>query len=170
MSSINYDLSKIKAFIFDIDGVLSPSLVAMDESGNPVRSFNVKDRYAIKKAIKEGFTIAVISGANTIAVRSFLLSLGIKNENQYLGAINKMKNLTLFLESNQLELGSIAYIGDDIPDLEIVATVGLGVAPVDAAPEVIAKAMYISQKAGGQGVIREVIEQVLKAQGKWCEI
>lgn len=165
MSSINYDLTKIKAFIFDVDGVLSPSVIPMNNEGEPVRMLNVKDRYAIGKAIKEGFHVGVITGAKTFAVRSYYEQLGVKF--LYMQSNKKYLDLVDFMAKTKVELAEIAYSGDDIPDLEVMAKVGLSISPADAAYEIRNVAKYISHLDGGEGVARDIIEQVLKAQEKW---
>lgn len=165
MSSINYDLSKIRAFIFDVDGVLSPSLIPMNDRGEPVRLLNVKDRYAIVKAIKKGFEIGVITGAKTSAVRRYYEQLGIKY--LYMQSDDKLADLDDFIDKTKIPINQIVYSGDDMPDLEVMKRVGLSVSPADAAYEIRNIAKYISHLDGGHGIARDVIEQVLKAQDKW---
>lgn len=165
MSSINYDLKKIKAFIFDVDGVLSPSIIPMDAQGAPVRLLNVKDRYAIGKALKEGFQVGIITGAKTFPVRIYYENLGVKH--LYMDSANKYVDFEDFLSSTGLEIDEVAFSGDDIPDLQIAKKVGLSVAPADAAYEIRGVAKYISQLKGGEGIAREIIEEVLRAQDLW---
>lgn len=165
MSSINYDLSKIKAFVFDVDGVLSPSVIPMNNEGEPVRMLNVKDRYALGKAIREGFRVGVITGAKTSAVQAYYKQLGIQH--LYMNSNNKMADLLDFIGETKVLQEEIAYSGDDIPDLNVMKNVGLSVAPADAASEIRSIAKYITHLKGGEGIARDVIEQVLKAQGKW---
>lgn len=165
MSSINYDLTQIKAFVFDIDGVLSPSTINLDHEGNPIRMFNVKDRYAIRKAIEEDFLVSIISAANTDSVRNFFFGLGIKH--LYLSSSNKKDDLLDFASKNKLTLNEVAYSGDDIPDLEAMKIAGLSIAPNDAATDILDVAKYISRRKGGEGIARDVIEQTLRSQNKW---
>lgn len=165
MSSINYDLCKIKAFIFDVDGVLSPSVIPMNSDGEPVRMLNVKDRYALGRAVKSGFQVAVITGAKTTAVRLYYEQMGIKN--LYMDSVDKFDDLNEFMSKSGLSFDQILYSGDDIPDLKVMKHVGLPVAPADAAYEIRNVAKYISHLNGGDGIARDVIEQVLKAQDKW---
>lgn len=165
MSSINYDLTKIKAFIFDIDGVLSPSVIPMNAEGEPIRMLNVKDRYALGKALKLGFHIAIITGAKTFPVKAYYKQLGIKH--LYMNSINKYIDFEDFIQVTGVQIDEIAFSGDDIPDLEIMKKVGLSVAPADAAYEIRSVAKYISHQKGGEGIARDIIEQVLKAQGLW---
>lgn len=165
MSSINYDLSKIKAFIFDVDGVLSPSMIPMNSEGEPVRMLNVKDRYAFSRALSEGYSIAIITGAKTQAVQTYYEMLGVKF--LYMNSKDKMIDLVDFIDKTGADLENIAYSGDDIPDLEVIKKVGLSIAPADAASEIRSIAKYITHLKGGEGIARDVIEQVMKTQGKW---
>lgn len=165
MSSINYDLRKIKAFVFDVDGVLSPSSIPMDDRGLPIRFFNVKDRYALRHALRRGFIVAIISGAKTESIRLFFDELGVKE--LFLNSSDKEKDYVVLKEKMHLEDAEILYSGDDIPDLKIMERVGLPIAPADASHEIISIAKYVSLKNGGDGVARDVIEQVMRAQDKW---
>ncbi len=165
MSGIPYDLNKIKAFAFDVDGVLSPSTIPMHISGEPLRMVNIKDGYAIQLAVKMGFPIAIITGGNTEAVRKRFEGLGVKDI--FLGASAKLPIYESWLKKYQLCDEEVLYMGDDIPDIEIMRRVGLAVAPRDAAVDILEIAHYISTFDGGMGCAREVIEQVLRAQNKW---
>lgn len=165
MSGIPYDLNKIKAFAFDVDGVLSPSTIPMHISGEPLRMINIKDGYAIQLAVKMGFPIAIITGGNTEAVRKRFEGLGVKDI--FLGASAKLPIYESWLKKYQLYDDEVLYMGDDIPDIEIMRRVGLAVAPRDAAVDILEIAHYISTFDGGMGCAREVIEQVLRAQNKW---
>ncbi len=165
MSSINYDLTKIKAFIFDVDGVLSANRVALSESGEPMRTVNIKDGYALQLAVKRGYIVGIITGAYTDAVRLRFERLGV----QYIYMKSAVKTIDYadFIQKAGLKKEEVLYAGDDIPDYEVMHMVGLPVAPADAAPEIKALSHYISQKNGGEGVARDVIEQTMKAQGHW---
>ncbi|MGN1245648.1 MAG: KdsC family phosphatase [Muribaculaceae bacterium] len=165
MSSINFDLRKIRAIAFDVDGVLSPSTIPMAESGEPLRMVNVKDGYALQLAMKMGYIIAIISGARTEAVKVRFHGLGIADV--YTGVSIKLPCLLKWMDKHSLKPDEVAFVGDDIPDLEVMRHVGLPVAPADAAPEVKEVAKYISPVAGGYGCGRDVIEQIMKAQGTW---
>ena len=158
-------LSSIKAFVFDVDGVLSSSFVPLYPNGEPMRTANLKDGYAIQFAIKKGFIIGIISGAKTEAVRVRFSSLGVKDI--YLAACNKMVCLKDFLENNKLNAGDVLYMGDDIPDYQVMQAVGVPVCPADAVPEIKEISCYISHVKGGEGCARDVIEQVMRAQDKW---
>ncbi|MDR0413035.1 MAG: HAD hydrolase-like protein [Dysgonamonadaceae bacterium] len=167
MSNINYDLTKVKAFLFDVDGVLSPDSIPLHPSGEPMRVINTKDGYAMQLAAKQGFQLGIITGGDSVAVRKRFESLGFRYI--YLKARYKLDEFNDFLQKTGLRPEEICYVGDDIPDYEIMERVGLPACPADAVPEIKAIAKYISHKGGGLGVGRDVIEQVLKAQGKWMK-
>ncbi|WP_321436622.1 HAD-IIIA family hydrolase [uncultured Bacteroides sp.] len=165
MSTINYDLKKIKAMAFDVDGVLSAEMIPLHPSGEPMRCVNIKDGYALQLAVKHGFHIAIITGGRTNSVRIRFQGLGIND--LYLGSSIKINDYNDFKKKYNLEDEEILFMGDDIPDLEVLQSCGLPCCPADAAPEVKAASVYISHKNGGYGCGRDVVEQVLKAQGKW---
>lgn len=165
MSSINYDLTQIKAVVFDVDGVLSPSVIPMDNDGVPQRMANIKDGYAMQYAVKCGLKLAIITGANTEAVRVRYNNLGIKDV--FIGAAHKAPILTEWMGENKLTPAEVAYVGDDVPDYEPMMLVGLRVAPADAAWDIRNIANYVSHADGGYGVARDLLEQVLRAKGKW---
>ena len=167
MSNINYDLTKIKGFVFDVDGVLSPDSIPLHPNGEPMRVINTKDGYAMQLAVKQGFLMGIITGGNTESVRNRFESLGFQHV--YLKARYKINEFNDFLQKTGLSPDDICYVGDDIPDYEIMKIVGLPACPADAAPEIKAISKYISHKTGGKGVGRDIIEQVLKAQDKWMK-
>ncbi|MDR0348380.1 MAG: HAD-IIIA family hydrolase [Tannerella sp.] len=167
MSSINYDLTKIKAFVFDVDGVLSSDCIPMDENGNPMRTVNIKDGYALQLAVKLGYHVAIITGAYTENITKRFGRLGIRHI--YLCSAIKINDYNDFMLKTGLKDEEIAYAGDDIPDAEIMQRVGLPVAPASAAPEIRQLAKYVSLKNGGEGIARELIEQTLKAQERWMK-
>jgi 3-deoxy-D-manno-octulosonate 8-phosphate phosphatase (KDO 8-P phosphatase) len=165
MSSINYDLTKIKAFVFDVDGVLSNESIPLYPNGDPMRMVNVKDGYALQLAIKKGFHVGIITGGYTEAVELRFSRLGV--DHIYMKSTVKINDFNDFLSKTKLSNEEVLYAGDDIPDFEIMSVVGLPVAPADAAPEIKQVAKYISHRKGGEGVARDVIEQTMKAQGSW---
>ena len=165
MSSINYDLNKIKAVVFDVDGVLSCDVIPLHPNGDPMRTVNIKDGYALQLAVKKGYQVAIITGGYTEAVRIRFSRLGITHI--YMKSAVKLNDYQDFLEKTGLQPEEVMYAGDDIPDYEVMKLVGLPVAPADAAPEIKRIAKYISHKNGGHGVARDVIEQTMKAQGNW---
>lgn len=162
---INYDLKKIKAIFFDVDGVLSSETIPMDSSGEPMRTLNIKDGYAIQFAVKCGLHIAIITGGKTEAIRKRYQGLGVKDI--YLGAAVKTREYNELMNKYNLRPEEVLYMGDDIPDYEVLTMVGLPCCPADAAPEIKNICKYISHKEGGKGCGRDVIEQILRAQGKW---
>ena len=160
-------LKHINTFILDIDGVLTDGTVMVTTSGEMLRSMNIKDGYALKTAIDKGFNICIISGGSNEGVRVRLNGLGITDV--FLGAHNKIEQLNTYLESKNVDLKQVLYMGDDIPDYPVMKLVGLPTCPQDAAPEIKAISKYVSHKNGGKGAVRDVIEQVLKVQDKWLD-
>ena len=165
MSTINYDLKKIKAIAFDVDGVLSADMIPLHPSGEPMRTVNIKDGYAIQLAVKKGLRIAIITGGRTEAVRIRFSALGVTY--LYMGSAVKIHDYREFRDKYGFTDEEIMYMGDDVPDIEVMQECGLPCCPKDAAHEVKKVAKYISQAAGGYGCGRDVIEQVLKVNGKW---
>lgn len=165
MSGINYNLKQIRALVFDVDGVLSPSTIPMDDSGTPIRMVNIKDGYALQLAVKKGLRIAIITGGNTENVRIRFAALGIRDI--FLGVSHKIDVFRQWMFDNSLDPSEVIYMGDDIPDLPCLRAAGLPCCPYDACGEVRMTAAYISPLAGGYGCGRDVLEQVLKAQGQW---
>lgn len=162
---INYDLNKIKAIIFDIDGVLSAETITLSPEGEPLRTVNIKDGYAIQLAVKLGLRIAIMTGAKTQAVRRRYEGLGV--EDVYIGCSVKIKTYEEFLQKYGLADEEVMFMGDDIPDLEVMRRVGCPVCPKDACPEILEESRYVSHLRGGYGCGRDVIEQTLRAQDKW---
>ena len=165
MSGINYDLKKIRGLVFDVDGVLSPSTIPMAVDGTPMRMINIKDGYALQLAVKAGIKIAIITGADSKAIKVRYNGLGI--DDVYLKASRKVPLMAEWMTSNDLSADEVAYVGDDIPDYEAMKLAGLKIAPRDAAVEIKALADYVSPCDGGYGVARDVLEQILRAQGVW---
>lgn len=165
MSGIDYDLTKIKAFAFDVDGVLSPSTIPLGNDGLPQRMVNIKDGYALQLAVKKGFRIAIITGGTSEAVRARFAGLGIKDI--FMGSSKKLPILREWMSREALDAGEVAFMGDDIPDLPCLRHVGLPCAPFDACWECKETARYVSKFTGGHGCARDLIEQTMKAQGLW---
>lgn len=162
---IDYDLKKIKAVVFDVDGVLSAETIGMDDEGQPLRTINIKDGYAIQLAVKMGLRIAIITGGKSPAIAKRYAYLGV--EDIYMGAAVKIESYEDFLRKYRLVDQEVIFMGDDIPDFEVMRRVGCPCCPADACVEVKAISTYISQRRGGYGCARDVLEQVLQAQGKW---
>ena len=159
------NLIDIKAFIFDVDGVLTDGKLLISESGELLRSMNVKDGFAMKFAIDNGFKIGIISGGTNEAVRSRLEKLGI--EEIHLKSHDKIIHFENFVKKFEFDAKNILVMGDDIPDIPIIKAAGIGTCPQDAVPEVKSACQYISKNNGGKGAVRDVIEQVMKIQNKW---
>ena len=168
MSNIKYDLSIIKAFLFDVDGVLSSDCIPLSENGDPVRTVNIKDGYALQLAVKQGYQVGIITGAYTENIRLRFERLGVQHI--YLGSSQKMIDYEDFLRKTGLKDENIVYVGDDMPDYDVMKRAGLPVAPASAAPEIKEIAKYISARNGGEGVARDIIEQTMKAQGRWGQL
>ena len=162
---INYDLTKIRAVIFDVDGVLSGSTIGMYEDGQPARTINIKDGYAIQLAVKLGLHIVIITGGNAPSVSRRYEGLGVKEV--HLSAGIKIEKYREVMQRLGLSSDEVLYMGDDIPDYEVMMECGLPCCPCDAAPEIQQIARYVSPLAGGYGCVRDVIEQVLRAKGLW---
>ncbi len=161
-------LHHIKAFVFDIDGVLTNGIFQIGPDGQPIRNLNSKDGYAIQLAIKKGYIVAVISGGKCEGVKALLKRLGLTDI--YMSASHKMDSWKDFLavhEHSGLKAENILYMGDDIPDYHVMLEAGIGAAPSNAAPEIRQIAQYVSPKNGGEGCVRDVIEQTLKLQDNW---
>ena len=167
MSKIAYDLGLIKGFAFDVDGVLSAETIPLHPNGEPCRTVNIKDGYSLHLAAKQGVLLGIITGGKTEAVRKRFLSLGLAAENIYLGSSVKIHDYCDFRDRHGLKDEEILYVGDDIPDLEVMRMCGLPCCPKDAVPEVKAVSRYISYADGGYGCGRDIVEQVLKVQGLW---
>ncbi len=158
-------LKDINVFCFDVDGVFTNNIVTLMDNGEQLRTANVRDGYAVQLAVKSGLHIAIISGGKGEGLRKRFEGLGLKNI--FLGASNKMEVFQKFLVDNQLEASQVCYMGDDIPDYQVMKHVGLACCPADAAQEIKSIAHHISQAKGGEGCVRDVLEQALKLKGIW---
>ncbi len=168
MAFFKEELSNIKAFVFDVDGVLSKDTSPLGLDGNPVRTANVKDGFAIINAIKSGFPVAIITGGNTEQVKKRYQYLGVQHI--FTGVKDKIPCLEEFLETVGLKAEDVLYMGDDLPDLRVMQMVGLPACPADAATEIKEISKYVSDRIGGDGCVRDVIEQVMRAHGKWASV
>jgi 3-deoxy-D-manno-octulosonate 8-phosphate phosphatase (KDO 8-P phosphatase) len=165
MAFFKEELQNVKAFVFDVDGVLSRDLSPLDETGEPMRTANVKDGYAIRIAISKGYPIAIVSGARNENIRKRYNNLGIKDI--YLAVKNKTVCFNEFLTKYNLKAENTLFMGDDIPDYELMLLSGIPTCPADAVNEIKTVSKYISDRNGGEGCVRDVIEQVLRAAGLW---
>lgn len=160
-------LHKITTFIFDYDGVLTDGTVFPSADGDLMRAANVKDGYAMQLAIKKGYRIAIISGGYSKSMEQRLKALNISDV--FLSVSNKREVYDNYIKEHDLKNEEILYMGDDIPDYELLKTVGVGTCPKDAAEEILEIVDYISHKPGGRGAVRDILRQVMKLQGNWFD-
>lgn len=165
MESFLTKLKDITTFIFDVDGVLTDGSIFVAEDGVQSRAFNIKDGYALQLAVKCGYNVAAISGSRSKSALFRLNSLGVNDV--YMGAHTKTERFKIYIEEKSINPANILYMADDIPDLGVMKLVGLPVCPADAAEEIKAICTYVSPFAGGKGCARDIIEKVMKVQGKW---
>ena len=158
-------LKNINTFIFDYDGVFTSGTLIMMMEGEPLRTAYVKDGYAIQLAAKKGYNIVIISGGKSETINNRFTALKIKDV--FIGAENKVKIFNNYIKKHNIKTENTLYMGDDIPDFEVMKKAGLPCCPSDASEEIKSISKYISDKKGGEGCVRDIIEQVLKIQGKW---
>lgn len=165
MSGFKSDLQKVKAFVFDVDGVLSRDTSPLSSTGDPVRTANVKDGFAIRTAIASGFPVAIITGGFVERVRLRHEYLGVQH--YYEKISDKVECLDDFCRKTGVSPENVLYMGDDIVDYPAMLKCGMPVCPHDAADDIKTISRYVSPKIGGEGCVRDVIEQTLKVQCKW---
>ncbi len=165
MANFKEDLRKIKAFAFDYDGVFTNAEVLIHPTGELLRTSSMRDGFAIAHAVKKGYPIAIISGGKSFTVRMRLEGIGVNDV--YLASKNKLDDLNDFIDKYNLNYQDILYMGDDIPDYPVMKKVGLATCPEDAVTEIKQCARYISHLKGGEGCVRDVIEQVLRLNDDW---
>jgi len=158
-------LKEITTFIFDVDGVLTDGSVQVTDNGQSLRTFNIKDGYAMQLAVKRGYNLCIISGGDGIAMGRRFLNLGITDV--FLGAGNKVSIFNQYLKNKNITADEVLYMGDDIPDLKVMRLVGLPTCPADAVEEIKAISAFISPYSGGKTAVRDIIEKVMKVQGRW---
>ena len=158
-------LNHVKVLIFDVDGVFTDGSILLQENGDQLRTFNIKDGYAVQLATKAGVNIAVITGARSNAVKERLNYLGVTDV--YLGIHNKLEKYNQFKADHNYTDAEILYMGDDLPDFEIMKLAGVPVCPSDAVHEIQNLSIYVSHSAGGRGCVRDVVEQYLRLKGLW---
>ena len=159
------NFKSITTFIFDIDGVLTDGALYVFDSGEQVRCMNIKDGYALQLAIKKGYRIAAFSGSESPAVTRRLAKLGITEV--FMKVENKLQSIEQYLQLHKVKWKDVLFMGDDIPDLEVMQKAGMGCAPADGVHEVLEIARYISPFNGGKGCVRDVIEKVLRLNAHW---
>ena len=141
--------------------------VLVDGNGIPLRSSDVKDGYALQLAVRLGYNVAVITGGYSVSIEKRMAMLGVKDV--FVRSANKVEVLERYMKTNDLKPEQIVYMGDDLPDYPVMKIIGLPVCPADASPEIKDISLYISNRNGGRGAVRDIIEQVLKAQDKWMK-
>lgn len=165
MANYKEKLKKVTTFIFDYDGVMTDGTLILQHEGNPLRSANVKDGFVLQLAIKLGYNVVIISGGFSQSVENRFGTLKITDV--FLGVKDKVIILDEYIKKKNINPDHIVYMGDDIPDYKVMQMVGVPVCPSDACEEIKSISMYISDKKGGKGCVRDILEQVLKVQGKW---
>lgn len=165
MANFKELLPKINTFIFDVDGVLTDGSVLLLPTGDQVRKMNNKDGFALQHAVKKGYKVVIISGGSSEAVRLRLMGLGIQDI--FLKVDNKIEVFNKYVTANNLQKENILYMGDDIPDLGVMQLCGVATCPKNAAIEIKNISDYISDRDGGEGCVRDIIEQVLRCNGDW---
>lgn len=163
----NPDYLKIKAVALDIDGVMTRGELIPLSNGDLLRIMDAKDSFAVRMAAQKGYTIAFISGGKTEALVLRCRHLGCKDENMYLGTRGKLAAFRDFCGRNRLDPSEVMYFGDDVPDTQVLAAAGIGVAPSDAAFEAKQAANVVSEFPGGHWCVRNELEKMMRAQGTW---
>ncbi|MCX6321625.1 MAG: HAD hydrolase family protein [Bacteroidia bacterium] len=167
MANFKEDLVRVKAFIFDIDGVLSMQTISLNSFGVPNRTVNLRDGYAMQLAVKKGYYIGVISGSSSKEYQKRLKLLGVTDI--YLNSRAKLDHFNIFLKKHNINKSDVLFMGDDIPDFEVMKEAGVAACPSDADSVIKKVAAYISDKKGGEGCVRDVIEQVLRLHNNWMD-
>ena len=160
-------LADVEAFVFDVDGVMTDGSIMPLPDGDFLRRYNAKDGYALSYAIKHGYKVCIISGGFGSLLASRMQRLGVKH--LYTNCMDKIKAIHEFAEAEGVNLENTIYVGDDIPDLECMRLVGVPVCPSDAAMEVVEASRYVSEFRGGHGAVRDIVEQVMRSQGRWAK-
>lgn len=167
MSNYKERLRHIQSFIFDYDGTLTDGKVILLDEGEPLRTANVRDGYAIQLAVKKGYHVAIISGGRSRSMVNRFRMLNVKHV--FLGVEHKLETLKTYLDTQGLKPENVLFLGDDIPDYHAMKYCGVAACPADAAEEIKSISHYISHFKGGEGCARDVIEQVMKIQGQWMD-
>lgn len=168
MGNFKEDIAKTKAFILDVDGVMTDGGIMPIEGGMDfIRKYNAKDGYAIAYAVRRGYKVCVITGGHGNLLRSRMERLGVTR--LYLNCMDKIAAMQEFFAEYDVDPATTIYMGDDIPDLECMELVGIPVCPADACSEVIEASRYVSEFCGGRGAVRDIIEQTLRAQDEWAK-
>jgi 3-deoxy-D-manno-octulosonate 8-phosphate phosphatase (KDO 8-P phosphatase) len=155
----------VEVFVFDVDGVMTDGTLQLLDSGELSRRMHIRDGYALQLAVKKGYRVVVITGGRSPLVEKRLQGLGVRDI--FSGVTDKRKALSDYLEEHGLKKETVLYMGDDMPDLRVMREAAIAVCPADAVEEIRAICHYVSPYQGGQGCVRDVIEKVLKIQGRW---
>jgi len=161
------DFSRIKALVFDVDGVLTDGGLLADLNGEFYRTFDSKDGFALRMAMMHGYGLGIITGGHSESIKMRFLACGFKPEDIYLGSRDKMEEFTDFCTRNAVLPEEVMYFGDDLPDVPVMKACGCGAAPADAVEEALQAADFVSSRIGGKGCVREGIETVMRSQGTW---
>jgi 3-deoxy-D-manno-octulosonate 8-phosphate phosphatase (KDO 8-P phosphatase) len=165
MPEIKKLLQSVRAFVFDVDGVFTNGTIMLHPTGSFIRMMNIKDGFAVQHAVKSGLKVCIITGGNSASVRKRFRYLGVKDI--YMKSSSKVSSFDHFCSRYNLDKENVLYMGDDLPDFEIMKMAGFPCCPSDAAEEIRQISLYISHRKGGEGCVRDVIEQVMRVQGKW---
>ena len=167
MGNFKEDVARVEAVVFDVDGVLTDGSITPTPDGDFIRRYYAKDGYAMAYALREGLKICIISGGRGKMLENRMRLLGVTR--MYLDCMDKVQAMGEFFKDYDINPENVIYMGDDIPDLECMRMVGIPVCPADAAMEVIEASRYVSEYDGGRGAARDILEQVLRAQGRWAK-
>lgn len=160
-------LERIKAFAFDVDGVMTDGGILCDLEGQLYRTFDAKDGFAVRMATMNGYPVAVITGGRSGSIRERFRSCGVKEDDVYLGSRDKIADFNDFCRKYSLKSEEVMYFGDDLPDIEVIIAAGIGICPSDAVEDVRNCADWVSDFPGGKGCIRDAFERTMKASGRW---
>ena len=160
-------LKSVRAFVFDVDGVFTNNEILITEAGELLRSMNLRDGLAVKRAVRAGFILGVITGGRSEGVKKRFEGLGVTEYYSGVQEDEKWAVLAAFMQRNGLQASDICYMGDDLPDLPVLRKVGVATCPADAIPEVLDTVDYVSPVPGGRGCVRDIIEKTMKLQEKW---
>ena len=161
------DLTTIKAFVFDIDGVATDGGVFCNGGGDLLRTYDAKDGFAIRMAVMQGFPVGVITGGRSESIRKRMITSGVKGEDVFLHSRDKREEFHIFCKRYGLNPAHVMFFGDDVPDICVLQECGCAVCPSDAVDEVKEVVDWVSDRPGGKGCLRQCIEATLRAQGKW---
>ena len=161
------NLLDIKGFAFDVDGVFTDGGILCDLQGELYRTFDAKDGFGVRMARLKGYPVAVITGGRSESIRQRFLTSGVDPADIYLHSRDKSEQMEDFCRRHGFTTDNVLFMGDDLPDLELIERCGIGASPADGVPEALAAADWVTERPGGQGAVREVIETVMRAQGTW---